>query len=71
MDSIFIKNNRQDLQDHQDFFYSRFPEETGNTPSASRNSCPAIGKLIDKQLGIDKGFSVLGRGNNSFPPVGG
>ena len=37
MDSISIKNFRQDLQDYLDFLNSRFPEETGNMQTASRN----------------------------------
>jgi hypothetical protein len=29
MDSFFIKNNRQDLQDHQDFFIPGFRKKLG------------------------------------------
>ena len=36
MDSISKNLFRQDLQELQEYIYFRFPDETGNTPIASR-----------------------------------
>jgi hypothetical protein len=38
MDSIFINDIRQDLQDYLDIKDLQFPEETANMQSASRKS---------------------------------
>jgi hypothetical protein len=49
MDSILKKIFRQDLQDYLDLLNCRFPEETGNIQSASRN---------DEFLLVKRGFKM-------------